>query len=118
MAWKDMSFDKTEERTVVPHYKETIKPPTPQMWSGPKHSASLPSPLYLWHMRESALRAKGEFNEIDFAEIKAALRGTINKWSKRVNKEIKFFKDFVEHVELENKSLIIAAWHEIKSMNG
>lgn len=41
---------------------------------------SSPSPLLGWYHTENAKRQKGLENEIDIADIKAALKGVRNKW--------------------------------------
>lgn len=42
------------------------------------------SPAQEWYFKHKALQEKGLENELDIAEIKAALKGTKNKWYKRV----------------------------------
>ncbi len=49
-------------------------------------TANEPSPLLTWYIENDAKRRRGELNEIDLADIRAAFSGVKNIWLKVVLK--------------------------------
>jgi hypothetical protein len=60
-------------------------------------TATHPSPIYSWYWREYDKRSKGQQNEIDENEIKAAAKGVKNKWHARYWSDPKKFQPIIEN---------------------
>ena len=86
---------------------ELIKP-TPQFWNGlPARSfQNPPSQLLVWLETENRKRERGEENEIDIAEIKAAMKGSKNRWYEAYHRNPIIFRDFIEKKKGEK-----GEWH-------
>lgn len=69
--------------------------PTYKYFDGVKKSAPSPSPILSWE-RESRKRSLGQDNEIDRAEILAAMSGIKNKWTERYKKNPKLFEGLTQ----------------------
>ena len=63
---------------------------------GFKPNAKTPSPTLSWHLAESEKRRKGEYNELDMAEIRAVIQGYKNDWWGIVKANLEFFERFVQ----------------------
>lgn len=70
-----------------------------------------------WWFREDAKRQKGELNEIDANEIKAASTGVKNKWLLTAKEDPKMIADFAIAFTIdEDKQKINTLWHNINSL--
>lgn len=68
-----------------------------------------PSQLYIWFHIEHDKRSKGLENELDLADIMAAIKGIKNKWSEIIKMNTAIFKDFHNG---------IYDWNEIFKLKG
>ena len=64
------------------------------------------SPILRWHYVEDKKRKKGEMNEIDMADIKAALKGVKNSWFDCVEKDKKKINDLLFEKPINWKAIM------------
>jgi hypothetical protein len=89
-------YEQNKINTVNERLGKIVRPCL-DFWKGSSvQPASAPSQLLLWWQRESRLRDKNEKNEIDLAEIKAALKSFKNRWTRCVGENRKFFEDLCQ----------------------
>lgn len=103
-----MSYDDT------PLYEQaksiSLSRPVQKEWKGHlSPSSSRCSQLQAWWFQEVAKRAKKLYNEIDHNEIRAADRGTLNKWKRMVDEHPELFKKLLEHSYVPTEEV----WTEI-----
>lgn len=93
--------------TVKSDSNQAAVKPSPTYWGGNlAKSAAMPSPLAIWYQQQSLRRAKGEANEIDEAEIRAAAKGVKNKWTITVSKSPELFKQLLENKEYDWSAIL------------
>ena len=79
-----------------------------RFWSGNTATSSRsPSALHSWWHTEKAKKDRGLENEIDINEIKAALRGVINRWHGCIKSNPDLFKGFETNSEYN--------WEQLKA---
>jgi hypothetical protein len=92
------------------------KTPKPEYWTGIKKNAPLPSPLLSWWTTQSLLRSQGKLNELDIADMKQAMRGVKNKWTKICKDDPKAIDDLLSYSEGKyvDRELADILWIEIR----
>lgn len=104
MKWSDEPLYKRNQKTV--NQKE--------FWDGKLgDTAPNPSPLRMWWIVESEKRSKGELNEIDLAQIKAAHNEFKNNWSIIVCKNPKLVQQVVALINNGDKDKLKIFWPEL-----
>lgn len=97
-----------EDKKIVLEQTARKLPWASEVMANMGKTSSMVSTLLTWYQEENRKRLEGFENEVDLNDIKAALKGTINRWSNTVKENRLFFLPLLENKKIE--------WNKAKTL--